>query len=226
MLWVRKVFAVVETILFAMIAAFLGLRLFAILGKRTGHEQTLGKPAEEPASPSFPAPVAEPRDATRTAPPMGESFDMSATSGLRAISSADPRFHPAEFLEGAKAAYGMILDGFWKGDMSAVAPYVSGEVHDSFADAIKARAEAGEVLDNRLVRIDRAIISAASLTDRVAQITVRFDADIAAVTRDTEGTVIAGSLTDAIETHDEWTFERDIRAGDPNWILVDTDEAA
>jgi len=38
--------------------------------------------------------------------------------------------------------------------------------------------------------------------------------------------VIAGSLTDAIETHDQWTFERDIRASDPNWILVDTDEAA
>ena len=226
MLKFRKVIAVVETIVFAMIAAFLGLRLFAILGKRTGHEQTLGKPAEEPASPAFPVPSAEPRDAARTAPPMGESFDVAATSGLRAISAADSRFHPAEFLEGAKAAYGMILDGFWKGDMSAVAPYVSQDVHDSFAEAIKARSDAGEVLDNRLVRIDRAIISSARLIDRVAQITVRFDADIAAVTRDTNGTVIAGSLTDAIETHDEWTFERDIQAGDPNWILVDTDEAA
>lgn len=226
MLKFRKVIAVVETIVFAMIAAFLGLRLFAILGKRTGHEQTLGKPAEEPVSPSFPAPAAEPREAARVNAPLGESFDVAATSGLRAISAADSRFHPAEFLEGAKAAYGMILDGFWKGDMSAVAPYVSQDVHDSFAEAIKARSDAGEVLDNRLVRIDRAIISSARLIDRVAQITVRFDADIAAVTRDTNGTVIAGSLTDAIETHDEWTFERDIQAGDPNWILVDTDEAA
>ena len=226
MLHQRKVFVVVETILFAMVAAFLGLRLFAILGKRTGHEQTLRKPAEEPVSPSFPAPAAEPREAARATPPMGESYDMAAASGLRAISAADSRFHPVEFLEGAKAAYGMILDGFWKGDMNAVAPYVSTEVHDSFAEAIKTRAEAGEVLDNRLVRIDRAVISSASLNDRVAQITVRFDADIAAVTRDTNGTVIAGSMTDAIETHDEWTFERDIRASDPNWILVDTDEAA
>ena len=226
MLRQRKVFVVVETILFAMVAAFLGLRLFAVLGKRTGHEQTLGKPAEEPVSPSFPAPAAEPRDAARATPPLGESFDMAATSGLRAISTLDSRFHPAEFLEGAKSAYGMILDGFWKGDMAAVAPYISTAVYESFAAAIKARADAGEVLDNRLVRIDRAIISSANLTDRVAQITVRFDADIAAITRDTSGTVIAGSLTDAIETHDEWTFERDIRASDPNWILVDTDEAA
>ena len=222
----RKVFVVVETILFAMVAVFLGLRLFAILGKRTGHEQTLGKPAEEPVSPSFPAPTSEPREAGRTSAPLGESFDVAAATGLRAISAADSHFHPVEFLEGAKAAYGMILDGFWKGDMAAVAPYVSTDVHQSFTDAIKARAEAGEVLDNRLVRIDRAIIASASLNGGVAQISVRFDADIAAVTRDTSGTVIAGSLTDAIETHDQWTFERDIRASDPNWILVDTDEAA
>ena len=54
---------------------------------------------------------------------------------------------------------------------------------------------------------------------------VRFDADIAAVTRDAEGQVLAGSLTDALETHDVWTFEREVRSDDPNWILVDTDEA-
>ena len=52
-----------------------------------------------------------------------------------------------------------------------------------------------------------------------------WSADIAAVTRDTEGNVIAGSLSDAVETHDVWTFEREIRSSDPNWILVDTDEA-
>ena len=54
---------------------------------------------------------------------------------------------------------------------------------------------------------------------------MRFDADIAAVTRDAEGQVIAGSLTDAVETHDVWTFARTLKSGDPNWKLADTDEA-
>ncbi len=160
----------------------------------------------------------------RTSP--GETYDEAAALGLRAIAQADSRFHPAEFVGGAKTAYGMILDAFWKGDMASVAPYVSTDVHRSFEDAVAARTAAGEVLDNRLVRIDRARIVSARLEDRVAQITVQFDADIAAVTRDKDGTVIAGSLTDAIETHDAWTFERDLRSADPNWILVDTDEAA
>jgi predicted lipid-binding transport protein (Tim44 family) len=59
----------------------------------------------------------------------------------------------------------------------------------------------------------------------MARITMRFDADIAAVTRDKDGNVIAGTLTDAVDTHDVWTFSRDLRSDDPNWKLSDTDEA-
>jgi predicted lipid-binding transport protein (Tim44 family) len=58
-----------------------------------------------------------------------------------------------------------------------------------------------------------------------ARVAVRFDADVAAVTRDAEGSVIAGSTSDAVQTHDVWTFVRTVRASDPNWILADTDEA-
>ena len=60
----------------------------------------------------------------------------------------------------------------------------------------------------------------------MAAVTVRFDADIAAVTRDEAGEVVAGSLTDAVPTHDVWTFSRHLRADDPNWVLIETDEAA
>lgn len=217
---------VVETVLFAMVAAFLGLRLYAVLGKRSGHEQTFGKPAEEPVLAPSQKQMPDARDQVSTRMSAGDQFDAAAATGLRAIAQADGRFHPTEFVEGAKAAYGMILSAFWKGDEAALAPFVSAPVLDSFAQAIKAREAAGEVLDNRLIRIDRATISDASLDGRTARVSVRFDADIAAVTRDQAGVVIAGSLSDAIETHDVWTFERDVQSDDPNWVLVDTDEAA
>ena len=69
------------------------------------------------------------------------------------------------------------------------------------------------------------MIADAQLAGREARITVRFDADIAAVTRNAEGQMVAGSLTDAVETHDVWTFTRTLKSGDPNWKLADTDEA-
>ena len=172
-----------------MVTVFLGLRLYAVLGKRTGHEQTLRTPAEEPSVTNAAPNAPELRDAAPARVAGASPFDQTAAAGIRAIAAADSKFNPVEFVEGAKAAYGMILDGFWKGDLDAVSPYVSTSVRDSFAEAVQARAEAGEVLDNRLVRIDRVAIADASLDGRVARISVRFDADIAAVTRDADGQV-------------------------------------
>ena len=99
------------------------------------------------------------------------------------------------------------------------------DVLASFEDAIAAREADGHVLDNRLVRIEKAQIIEATVRDGTAEIAMRFEADIAAVTRDRDGNVIAGSMTDAIDTKDIWTFTRDIRSADPNWKLSETDEA-
>jgi predicted lipid-binding transport protein (Tim44 family) len=208
-----------------MIAAFLALRLYMVLGKRSGHEQTLAKPAEErlataPSTRSIP-------EVTPEIVPAGDSaIEPGAASGIRAILAADSSFDAHRFLEGARSAYRMILEAFWKGDEEQLGWLTAPDVNQSFAEAIAARKEAGQVLDNRLVSIERAVISAASVQGKVAQVTVRFDADIAAVTRDMDGNVLAGSLDDAVPTHDVWTFTRTLRDKDPNWILADTDEAA
>ena len=69
------------------------------------------------------------------------------------------------------------------------------------------------------------MIVAASFNAPVARITVRFAADIAAVTRNAEGEVIAGSLNDAVEARDLWTFSRNVTSGSPDWLLDETDEA-
>jgi len=92
------------------------------------------------------------------------------------------------------------------------------------AAAIAAREAAGETMDNRLIRIEEAVIVSAAYEAPMARITVRFAADIAAVTRDKDGNVIAGSLDDAIESRDVWTFSRNVTARDPNWLLDETDE--
>jgi predicted lipid-binding transport protein (Tim44 family) len=82
----------------------------------------------------------------------------------------------------------------------------------------------GLVFDNRLITIEQALIAAASLEQTVAFLTVRFEADIAAVTRNKDGEVVAGSMSDAVQTRDLWTFRRDTASRDPNWLLVETDE--
>lgn len=211
-------------VLLALCAGFLGLRLYAVLGRRTGHEQQpMPRAAEEP-----PVPIVQPRTIDMQAEPREQGprlFDTDAERGIRAVISADPHFDIAQFIEGAKSAYRMILEAFWKGDRDTLGWLTEGEVRQAFIDAIDAREAAGHTLENRLITIERATITEARIEGGVAHVVVRFDADIAAVTRDSEGQVIAGSLTDAEETHDLWTFSRTLRSGDPNWKLTDTDEA-
>jgi predicted lipid-binding transport protein (Tim44 family) len=138
--------------------------------------------------------------------------------------AADPSFDVARFLEGAKSAYRLILESFWKGDLDTLKPHVDAHVYETFATAVEQRNKDKLSLDNRLVTIEQAVISEANLERTVALVTVRFEADIAAVTRNSAGEVVAGSLSDAIQTRDRWTFRRDISSHDPNWLLVETDE--
>jgi len=211
-------------VILALVALFIGLRLYSVLGERTGHEQQpILKPAESDARPA--PPVAQPAPTQATPADSGDmAFVPTAGPGVRAILAADPSFDVARFLDGGKAAYRMILEAFWKGDLDALRSHVDDHVYDAFASAVEQRKKDGLSLDNRLVSIDQAVISEATLERGVAIVTVRFEADIAAVTRNADGQVVAGSLSDAVQTRDLWTFRRDTGSSDPNWLLIETDE--
>ena len=212
-------------VILAMVSAFLAFRLYSVLGKRTGHEQQPLPRAADDRLAAAPPLTAKGESAPDKADP-DPLVGFKALTGVRAIAAADSQFEPGRFVEGAKMAYRMVLEAYWKGDEETLETLVDDDVRAAFVQAIGDRKAAGHVLENRLVAIEKASISDASLDGQTARVTVKFDADIAAITRDGEGTVIAGSMSDAVPTHDVWTFSRNVRSADPNWILVDTDEAA
>jgi len=127
-------------------------------------------------------------------------------------------------IDGARGAYRMILEAYWSGDNAELRNLCDDDVYEGFAEAIDARDAAGETLANRLIRIEDSAITAASLDGNTARVTIRFRSDIAALTRNAEGAVIAGSLDDAIEAVDVWTFSRNVNSSDPDWLLDETDE--
>ncbi|MCJ2182832.1 Tim44/TimA family putative adaptor protein [Novosphingobium sp. 1949] len=225
-----------EIVILAMIAAFLGLRLYSVLGRRAEHEEEpiAGRFEGQQGQPGASRPHAhkrpetKPEEAAPRALPEQRLREMPVSSpaaerGLAAIASADRRFDAFAFLEGARGAYRLVLESFWKGDKAELRALCDADVYDSFASAIDARLAAGETLDNRLVRIDDLKIVSAGLDAGTARITVRFVSDIAAITRNAQGEVVAGSLDDAIEAVDVWTFARSLRSSDPDWVLEETD---
>ena len=217
----------VEIVILAMVAAFLGLRLYSVLGRRAEHEE---QPRLEPKLDALrmPAPGA-PDLADRggaSVPPrvLVPGVTPAIERALKEVALADKQFDLLAFLEGAKGAYRMVLEAFWTGNKDALGKLCDADVLEAFVAVIDAREAAGEKLDNRLVRIEDAIVVAAALEAGVARIAVRFTADIAAITRNKDGDVIAGSLNDAIESRDVWTFARVTSAATPDWLLDETDE--
>ena len=213
-------------VILALVALFIGLRLYSVLGERTGHEQPILKPADPEQAEA--RPVAKVQAAPAALSPSNEGDDLAylptAGPGVRALLAADPGFDVARFLEGAKSAYRLILESFWKGDLAAMRPYVDDHVYQTFAAALEQRSKDGLVVDNRLIVIEQALIASVEMERSVALVTARFEADIAAVTRNAAGEVVAGSMSDAVQTRDRWTFRRDTASRDPNWLLVETDE--
>lgn len=217
----------IEIVILAMIAAFLGLRLYSVLGSRAEHE-------DEGVANHFDAPEdKEPAPAVPAAPSNVEAihenreiagFPPAIEMGLREIAAADRRFDLMSFLEGAKAAYGMVLEAFWRGDKEELRTLCDDDVFAGFSAAIDERETAGHVMDNTLIRIEDTTVHSAILDGKTARIAVRFVADIASVTRDKDGEMIAGSLDDAIESRDIWTFSRDVKSDSPAWLLDETDE--
>jgi len=225
-------FQFIDIILFAMIAAFLIFRLRNVLGRRDGHEggfpdpmkpQGKKKTSEDDEDEDSNVVKLAGRDKDWSAmEEKTETSDDPLADGLAQIQQVDASFNPGEFMEGAAAAFEMILNAYAAGDASVLKNLLSAEVYGNFLQAIRDREQAGEILEDTLVDIKSAEIVEAFLEARQATVTVKFVSEQVNVTRDESGDVVDGNPNAIITVTDFWTFGRDTRSRDPNWTLVAT----
>jgi predicted lipid-binding transport protein (Tim44 family) len=209
-------FHFIDIVFFAVVAAFLVLRLRSVLGRRTGEERP---PPDLVAQ----RPTGTVIDLAGARKPVAEPVPAGpAGPGLAAIRAADPAFDPEVFLGGARAAFEMIVGAFAAGDARTLRPLLSDEVYRNFTTAITSRARAGERLETEVVRIRSAEPEAAGLDGSIAHVTIRFVSDQINALRDADDKVVEGDPDHAAEVIDEWTFRRDLRSPNPNWELVAT----
>jgi predicted lipid-binding transport protein (Tim44 family) len=229
-------FQFIDIIFLAMVAVFLALRLRNVLGRRDGHEGGYRDPfrpapaperrADSPANESdnvirLPNRSEEVEAAERIA--KAAHGDEKLADGLTQIKLVDPGFDPDAFVNGARGAFEMILEAFAKGKLDGIKSILTPEVFANFEQAVKARAEAGETLENTLVGIRVAEVAEAFMEGRNAVVAVRFTSDQINVTRDRDGRVVSGDPSAVTAVVDLWTFQRDTRSRDPNWMLVATE---
>lgn len=212
----------IDILIFAMIAAFLVFRLRNVLGRRTGNEQQRPNPYAGARSAGEPV-----KDGNVVTLPSRDGSDVEASRdggryGLTQVRIADPSFNPRSFLEGARLAFGMIVEAFAKGDTATLRPLLSDDLYDEFSEAIRNRAARRETLETRVEEMRDAEIVEGRVEGRTAMVTVKFVTRQINVTRDEDGAVIEGDADRPVEVTDLWTFARNVRSTDPNWTLVET----
>jgi predicted lipid-binding transport protein (Tim44 family) len=152
--------------------------------------------------------------------------DPALQIGLEEIRRADPSFAPAEFVEGARSAFEMILMSYAQGDTQTLKPLLAPDVYAGFASAIQNRQSAKQTLETTLVGIQSADLVALRMADRFAEVTVKFVTEQVNVLRDADGNSVDGEAASVMKLTDLWTFARDTRNRDPNWLLIRTEDAA
>lgn len=229
----------VYSLVFLLVAVAIFWKLRSVLGRRTGNERPPVDPfaRREEKSASAGADtndnvVALPRS-SRSPSSMSDQtaagIDTVAPAGsalntaLRTIVSADRNFDARSFIDGARAAYEMIVSAFAAGDRETLRNLLSKEVYEGFDAAISEREQRGEKVETTFVGIDKADITEAALKGGIAQITVRFVSQLISVTRDRSGSVVEGDPAKVGDVTDVWTFARDTRSRDPNWKLIATE---
>ena len=219
-------FQALDIILFAMIAAFLVLRLRSVLGKRTGHQR------RRPNFASDNRKITSKEDKVVETPPKSkmESENTDNTNDLpdpiaaclSTVREVDPTFDSENFISGAKAAFEIVVNGFADGDKDSLRGLLNNEVFENFCEAIDEREATGNRLETVIVGIKEINILEARVGGSTAFVTVKVLSEQVNVTRDNSGAVVDGDENRVAPVTDIWTFARNTRAHDPNWTLVET----
>jgi len=226
-------FQFLDIILLAMIAAFIFLRLRGVLGKRMGHEQS---PREDASQKPFEKTKSQLKgqdddeiadnviamndriDAPRAALPIDNSPKGRA---LQDIHTADRNFNPDAFPGQAVQAYEAIVLAFAGGDRSTLKSLLSEEVYNNFERSITDREASSQVMNTDILSVNTAEVEEATLLGSEAEITVRFETEMISQTQDEDGVVVSGDPHPHI-VKELWTFSRNLRSSNPNWLLITT----
>ncbi len=189
-------FEYIDIILLAMIAGFIFLRLRGILGKRTGFD---GKISTE-----FKQEIQKEKIKENT---QNQTLDDS---------------EKLKFLNGAKAAYEMIITSFAKGDKNILKPLLNKEIFQNFSEEIDQKKKNKVKSELTFIGIKSAEIKNFEKKDNIYIFTVDFISEIISCIKDKDNKVLSGDPQKVKKVYDTWKFSKNILSNNPNWYLIET----
>ena len=200
-----EAFQYLDILILAIIAGIVLLRLRSVLGRRTGHEKT------DKSSFNYETPQQAQTEKVIEIKPKGD-----------VPSREDGWFDKDDFLKGASNAYETIVTNFENGNKEALKPLLSSDVMDSFSSVIDERNNKSESVEFNFIGIEKSEIVHKDLKKNPMEVSVRFISEMITCIKNSKDEVISGSLNQVQKITDVWTFEKNKKSKDSNWLLAAT----
>lgn len=220
-----------DILIFALVAVFLVIRLFSVLGDRSGHEHDDQDQMFDPQSDAH-----RKSDRKKSQKTIQDVQDLSIdplysqpeevfTEWVEEFRVYDPTFTEANFLLGATKAFEMIIKSFADEDLNTLKSLLDDDIYNTFETAIKDRQNANQKQETTIISVRSSEVERHSLEGSLATISVLFDTEQINVIKDDKGNVIDGNDNFIERVKDIWTFSRDLSSSEPIWKLIETEHA-
>ena len=219
----------IDILILAMIAVFIINRLRNVLGKKTGNESDIVEKFTQRKSAfneSEPDSVSNQKvSKLNNHVKKNLHSDKKINSAINDILKIDDKFEINSFCEGAKKAFEFILTEYSGNNLKALEKLVSKNIYKAFQDQINLRAKNKEELEITVISVKNPEIKSVNLEKKcIAYFKLLFNSEQVQITKNSNGEVIDGDNNQILQIKEIWTFSKNLKSKDPNWILEEIEE--
>ena len=219
----------IDILILAMIAVFIINRLRNVLGKKTGNESDIVEKFTQRKNTfkeSEPDSVLD-QKVTKLNNSIKKNLhsNKKINSAINEILEIDDKFEISSFCDGAKKAFEYILTEYSSDNLKALKNLVSENIYKAFEDQVNLRAKNKEKLEITVISVKNPEIKSVNLEKKyVAYFKLLFDSEQVQVTKNSNDEIIDGDNNQILQIKEIWTFSKNLKSKDPNWILEEIEE--
>ena len=222
-------FPFIDIFILAMIAVFIINRLRNSLGKKTGNETDIAqKFSQKPSKFTESNPdkeIERRKNEVKETKNIILHKNSSINEKLNNIVKVDPSFTVENFIDGAKKAFEYILVKYSENDLKSLKDLLAPQILNNFTDQIKVRQKQKQILGITILKIDEPeIIDVSVIKNKLCFIKLEFKSQQVQTTKDSNNKIIDGNDNLILNISELWTFSKEIKNKNPNWVLEKIEE--
>ena len=219
----------IDILILAMIAVFIINRLRNVLGKKTGNESDVVEKFTQRKNnfkESDPDSISD-QKVTKLDNSNKKNLhsNKKINSAINEILKVDNKFEINSFCDGAKKAFEFILTEYSNNNLKALEKLVSKNIFKAFENQINLRSKKNEELEITVISVKNPDIKSVNLEKKYfAYIKLLFESEQVQITKNSKGEIIDGDNNQILQIKEIWTFSKNLKSNDPNWILEEIEE--